>query len=90
LTFGDDLDVDGFITASDAELQATFTEATGYAAGWYGIENGSGGAYTLDDGGPFVYAPSGADQTIDWVLAAVGDDFSAGAATLYLIYTRIQ
>jgi hypothetical protein len=90
LTIGDDLDVDGFITASDAELQATFTEATGYAAGWYGIENGSGGAYTLDDGGPFVYAPSGADQTIDWVLAAVGDDFSAGAATLYLIYTRIQ
>lgn len=87
LTIGDDLDVDGFITAVDAELQAAFTEATGFAAGWFGIENGSQGAYTLDDGGPFVYAPSGADQTIDYVIG--GTNPAAGDATVYIIYTRV-
>jgi len=88
LTIGDDLDVDGFLAAADASIQATFTEATGYPAGFYGIEAASGGAYTLDDGGPFVYAPSGAAQTIDYVIA--GTDPAAGAATIYVVYTRIQ
>ena len=91
LTIGDDLDVDGFIAAADAQLQATFTEETGYAAGWYGIEQGSGGVYTLDDGGPFVYTPSGATQTIDWVLdETVGETMSAGELTIYIVYTRVQ
>jgi hypothetical protein len=90
-TIGDGNDADGFIVAADANLQATFTEATGYAAGWYGIENGSGGAYTLDDGGPFVYAPSGAAETIDWVIDETsGETITAGQLTAYLIYTRIQ
>jgi hypothetical protein len=90
-TIGDGNDADGFIVATDAQLQATFTEATGYAAGWYGIENGSGGAYTLDDGGPFVYAPSGADETIDWVIDETsGETITAGQMTAYVIYTRIQ
>ncbi|KKN26471.1 hypothetical protein LCGC14_0874430 [marine sediment metagenome] len=88
---GDDLDVDGFLAAVDAELQSAFTEATGYAAGWFGIESGSGDAYTLDDGGPFVYAPSGADQTIDWLLDETsGETITAGSLTTYVIYTRIQ
>ena len=88
---GDDLDVDGFLAAVDAELQSAFTEATGYAAGWFGIESGSGDAYTLDDGGPFVYAPSGADQTIDWLLDETsGETITAGQLTAYVLYTRIQ
>lgn len=89
-TVGDGNVAAGFLSLNDAAMQAAFTEATGFAAGFYGIENGSAGAYTTDDGGPFVYAPSGADETIDWVLAAAGDDFSAGAATIYVMYTRIQ
>ena len=88
VTVGDDLDEDGFITATDAELQTTFTEATGYPAGYYGIENGSNGAYTVDDGGPFVYAPSGASQTIDYAVG--GTDPAAGSATAFVIYTRVQ
>jgi hypothetical protein len=88
LTIGDGNDADGFIAANDAALQAAFTEATGYAAGWYGIENGSGGAYTLDDGGPFIYAPDGADETIDYEVA--GTDPAAGEATVWIIYTRVQ
>ena len=88
LTIGDGNDADGFIAAADAAIQATFTEATGYPAGFYGIEAGSGGAYTLDDGGPFVYAPSGAAETIDYAIG--GTDPAAGAATIYVVYTRIQ
>ena len=88
---GDDTDTDGFLVVADAELQAAYTEATGYAAGFYGIEAGSGGAFTLDDGGPFVYAPSGSAQTIDWLLDETsGETISAGVAVLYLVYTRIQ
>lgn len=88
---GDGNDPNGFIDAVDAELQATFTEATGFAAGWFGIENGSSGAYTTDDGGPFIYAPSGADETIDWLLDETsGETISAGSLTAYIIYTRIQ
>ncbi|MGD8499066.1 MAG: hypothetical protein PVJ86_00370 [Phycisphaerales bacterium] len=90
LTIGDGNDADGFIVAADAQLQATFTEATGFAAGWYGIENGSAGAYTTDDGGPFVYAPSGGAETIDWVVDETsGETLSAGEATIYVVYTRI-
>lgn len=90
-TIGDGNDADGFIVAADANLQATFTEATGYAPGWYGIENGSGGAYTLDDGGPFVYAPSGEAETVDWVIDETsGETITAGELTAYVVYTRIQ
>lgn len=88
LTIGDGNDPNGFIDAADANIQTTFTEATGFAAGWFGIENGSQGAYTLDDGGPFVYAPSGAAETIDYAIG--GTDPAAGSATVYVIYTRIQ
>jgi len=91
LIIGDDLDVDGFLAANDAALQAAFTEATGFEPGFYGIENGSGGAYTTDDGGPFVYLQSGAAQTIDWVVGeSSGTTLAAGAATIYVLYTRVQ
>ena len=90
LVIGDGNDADGFVVAADANLQATFTEATGYAAGWYGLENGSNGAYTVDDGA-FVYAPSGAAETIDYLIDETsGETLSAGAATIYVLYTRLQ
>ena len=88
LIIGDGNDDNGFISAADANLQATFTEATGYAAGLFGIENGSGGAYTLDDGGPFFYGPSGAAETIDYTIG--GTSPAAGNATIYVVYTRVQ
>lgn len=84
LQIGDGNDANGFISAVDANLQTTFTEATGYTAGYYGIEAGSGGAYTLDDGGPFVYA---ATDTIDYAIG--GTDPAAGSATAYVLYTRV-
>jgi hypothetical protein len=88
---GDEGDADGFLSAATTELDSTFAEATGFAAGFYGIENGSQGAYTLDDGGPFVIVASGADHPITYTLASgAGDDITAGALTMYLIYTRIQ
>jgi hypothetical protein len=90
-TIGDGNDADGFLSAASTQLASDFTEATGFAAGFYGIENGSQGAYTLDDGGPFVYAPSGSAETIDYELASgAGDDIGAGALTMYVVYTRIQ
>ena len=91
LVIGDGNDTDGFLAVADAELQAAFTEATGFQAGFFGIEAGSGDAYTIDDGGPFVYAPSGSDETIDWLLDETsGETITAGAATIYVVYTRIQ
>ena len=91
LTVGDGNDADGFLAAVDANLQAAFVEDTGYAAGFFGIEQGSGAVYTLDDGGPFVYAPSGAAETIDWLLdESSGETITAGAATFYVVYTRVE
>jgi hypothetical protein len=89
-TIGDGNDADGFLVASSTELASDFTEATGYAAGFYGLENGSNGAYTVDDG-IFVYAPSGSSETIDYELSSgAGDDIGAGALTMYVVYMRIQ
>lgn len=85
LTIGDGNDPDGFLAAADAQLQTTFTEATGYPAGWYGLENGSNGAYTVDEG-LFVYDVAAA-ETIDYAIG--GTSPAGGAATVYVIYTRI-
>jgi hypothetical protein len=88
LVIGDGNDPNGFIDAADANLQTTFTEATGFEPGFYGIENGSSGAYTTDDGGPFVYKDT---ETIDFLIDEVsGETLTAGKARVYVIYTRIQ
>ena len=89
LTIGDGNDADGLIAAAHTQLLTAFTEATGFPAGWYGLEDGSDGVYTQNEGG-FIYAPSGADETIDIAWGATGDDLTGGAATIWLIYTRIQ
>jgi hypothetical protein len=87
---GDGSDEDGLCDLDDGELQTTDVEVTGSAAGWqcFGSTDVIG-AY-IASGRGFIYAPSGAAETIDAVIAATGDDLSAGAATAYIVYTRIQ
>lgn len=84
---GDGGDANGLVDLVDAELQAADVEVTGGAAGWQGYLSGTRGAY-LANGGGFVYAPSGAAETID--LAIGGTDPADGAATVYIVYTRIE
>lgn len=92
LTIGDGNDADGFITLTDAELQVADTEFTGAAAGWQGMAAATKGVYldevTTNSAHRFVYAPSGAAETIDAVVG--GTSPTAGAATVYIIYTRLQ
>lgn len=90
LIIGDSNDTDGFITLDDGQLQAADTEGTGFAAGWQGMNSGTRGIYLdgdADDGTyhPFVYA---AAETIDFAVG--GTDPAAGAATVYIWYTRLQ
>jgi hypothetical protein len=87
MDIGDDLDVDGFINAADADLQAAYTDYTGAPAGWCGLDGATPkGVYLI--GGDHVYAQSGAAQTID--IAVAGTALAAGEATVYLVYTRVQ
>jgi hypothetical protein len=81
--------VDGFCALVDAQLQVADTEGTGWAPGWQCQVSATRGVYQDGTGG-FWYAPSGAAETIDVVLSAAGDDFTAGAATAYILYTRIK
>jgi len=88
LEVGDGNDVDGLLDLDDAELQTTDTEGTGGEAGWQGFfSTDTRGAYLTST--PFLYAP-GSEETIDWTASATGDDLTAGAATIYLVYSRIQ
>ncbi len=89
MVIGDDTDTDGFCALADGELQAADTEGTGWAAGFQCQVAATQGVWVTEPGG-FWYAPSGAAQTIDVVMTAAGNDFSAGAATGYVHYTRIQ
>jgi hypothetical protein len=93
LVIGDGLDPNGFVDLADAELQAADTEQTGSPAGWQGLVAATMGVY-LDgavSSAPHIYAPSGSPETIDWLLDETsGETYTAGAATIYVIYTRIQ
>lgn len=86
LGIGDGNDDNGLADLIDAELQAADTEGTGFAAGWQGQLADTKGAFLAD--GNFVYAPSGAAEGIDATVG--GTDPAAGAATIYIVYTRIQ
>jgi hypothetical protein len=90
LQIGDDGDPNGFCDLVDAELQTSDTELTGAPTGWqcFGSSDTVGAYFTTNRA--FVYDQSGSAQTIDAVIAASGDDLSAGAATVYVVYTRIQ
>lgn len=89
LTIGDGNDADGFLVLADAAMQATDTEGTGWPAGYEGFAAATVGAY-LDGGGwGFPYA---ATDTIDIDIKDASDSSNptAGAATCWLNYTRIQ
>jgi hypothetical protein len=93
LVIGDGNDANGFIDLADAELQTTDTEGTGWAAGWQGLVVATQGVYLDEATGSnsFIYAPSGSAETIDWLLdEGSGESITAGAATIYVVYTRIQ
>ena len=84
-------DTDGFVVLADAELQAADTEQTGSPAGWQGLVAATMGVY-LDgavSSAPHIYAPSGAAETIDWLVSEASGD-TLIAATIYVVYTRIQ
>jgi hypothetical protein len=87
LDIGTGADADGFLDLDDAELQAADTEGTGAPAGWQGF-------MSTDTRGAFFAAGQGfviANDTIDIAVADTGGtNPSAGAATCYIIYTRIQ
>jgi len=96
LVIGDGNDEDGFCVLADAELQAADTEATGFAAGWQCMAAATRGVY-LDEvttnafTGGFIYAPSGAAETIDYLIdEGDGETLAGGAATIYVLYTRAQ
>lgn len=84
---GDGNDTDGFCVLADAELQAADTEGTGWSAGWQCQVAATRGVYQDGTGG-FMYDEAG-PETIDVVLSAAGNDFSAGAATAHIFYTRL-
>ncbi len=93
LVIGDGNDANGFIDLADAELQTSDTEGTGFAAGWQGLVVATQGVYLDDATGSdnFIYAPSGAAETIDYLIdEGSGETLTAGAATIYVVYTRIQ
>lgn len=81
-------DADLFMELVDAELQAADTEGTGAPAGWQGFMSGDTRGAGLAEGLGFVIT----NDTIDVDLRDVsaGTDPTGGAATCYLVYTRIQ
>jgi hypothetical protein len=80
-------DADALLDLDDAELQTTDVDEANGAAGWQGYSADTVGLFMADTGGT-VFAPSGAAETID--IAVGGTDPAAGAATCYLVYTRVQ
>jgi hypothetical protein len=89
MQFGDGNDPNGLLDLVDGELQTADTEGTGAPAGWQGfMSTDTIGAY-LTNGLGFVYSGS---ETIDVLIEDSSDHSnpSAGAATCYLVYTRVQ
>jgi hypothetical protein len=91
LQIGDGSDPNGLLDLVDAELQTTDVDVANGAAGWQGYGADTIGAY-LAAGAGFIYNPSGAAETIDVDIedTSGSTDPSAGAATCYLVYTRVQ
>lgn len=82
---GDGGDANGLIDLVDAEVQAAAVDVTGAKAGWMGFMSDTRGAYLAD--GDFVYAPTAAEG-IDFDMG--GTSPAGGAATVYIVYTRLQ
>jgi hypothetical protein len=87
VVIGDGDDTDGFCTLADAELQTTDTEGTGWQAGWQCQVAATRGVY-IDGTGGFIYYDS---ETIDAVIdESSGETLAGGAATVYLVYIRLN
>jgi hypothetical protein len=90
---GDGNDQDGLLDLDDAELQASDVDVANGAAGWQGYGSDTIGAF-MAAGAGFIYAPSGAAETIDCTFA--GTDLASDTAddsndiTVYIVYTRLQ
>jgi hypothetical protein len=81
-------DIDGFLDLDDGELQAADAEIAGLPAGWQGF----GGT---DTRGAFFAAGGGVIMTNDTIDIKIEDnstsnDPTAGAATCYVVYLRVQ
>jgi hypothetical protein len=92
LTIGDATDGDGYLTLADAELQAADTEGTGFAAGWQGTSASTLGAYLDLNHNSFpVVGTSAVPYTMTYTLDETsGETLTAGAATFYVTYTRLD
>lgn len=87
LVIGDGDDPNGFCDLADAELQTADTEGTGYSAGWQCQVAATIGVYG-EENSDFIYDGT---ETIDWLLdEGSGETITAGAATIYVVYTRVQ
>lgn len=87
IDIGRDEDVDGFCVLVDAELQTADTEGTGWDAGWQCQVAATRGVF-LDGTGGYILNGS---ETIDAVIDETsGETITAGAATVYILYTRLQ
>lgn len=90
LIVGDGNDTDGFLVLVDGEMQTTIAEITGAEAGYSGMYTATTGAYLSGANmNGFIY--DGA-ETIDIMIEDSSDnsDPTAGAGTLYILYTRLQ
>jgi hypothetical protein len=87
LDIGDGTDADGFLDLDDGELQTTDAEISGLPTGWQGFgSTDTRGAYLAAGGGVIE-----SNDTIDITVADTGGtDPTAGAATCYIVYTRLQ
>ena len=81
-------DIDGFLDLDDAELQAADAEIAGLTAGWQGFGS-------TDTRGAFFAAGGGVILGNDTIDIKIEDNSAttnptAGAATCYVVYTRLQ
>lgn len=87
LVIGRDEDTDGFCVLADAELQAADTEGTGWDAGWQCQVAATRGVFIDGTGGYILNGTETIDAIID---ETSGETITAGGATVYIYYTRIQ
>ena len=92
LVVGDSGDADGYIVLADAEMQAADTEGTGFPAGWQGLTAPTLGVYLDQNNSSFpVIGTTAVPYTMTFTVGeASGTSLTAGAATVYVNYTRIK
>ena len=84
MIIGPGTDPNGFIILDDTELQIATTEGTGWAAGWMGQLAATTGALLITNQDFVMAATDGIDMAIG------GTNPAAGAATVWIYYTRLD